>query len=120
MIAHRLRNGNATRCANTFESCRDVNAIAVDIVAIDDHVAEIHADSKLDAPVIGGRRGALADLSLHLNRAGDGVHDARKFCKHAIAGKFDDATLVRRDLGVDQLAANLLQLRKRAGFVGAH
>ena len=42
MIAHRLRNGDASRLCHAFETCRDIDAVAVDVVAFDNDVAEVY------------------------------------------------------------------------------
>src|SRR5207237_4915903 len=46
--------------------------------------------------------------------------NAGKFGQNAVAGEFNDATVVLRDPRVDYFAANLLQLRERAGFICPH
>ena len=48
VIAHRLRNGDAARLCQALEPCRDVDPVAVDVVAFDDDIAEVYADAKLD------------------------------------------------------------------------
>ena len=48
VIAHRLRNGDTSRLCQAFETCRDVDTVAVDVVAIDNDIAEVYPDAKLD------------------------------------------------------------------------
>ena len=42
--------------ASAFEPCRDVDAVAVDVVALDDDVADVDADAELDPLVLRYRR----------------------------------------------------------------
>ena len=107
-------------CGDAFEARRDIHAVAEDVVALDDDVAEIDADAELDAPVLRHIGVALAHAALDLGGAGDRVHHARELHQHAVAGELDDAPLVLGDLGVDQLVAMRLERGKRAGLVSAH
>ena len=76
----------------------DVDAIAVEIAALDHHVAEIDADAQYNALVVGERRRSpLAMPLLQLDRAGDGVHGAGELDQHAVAHHLDDAALMLRN-----------------------
>ena len=106
--------------ANAFEPGGDVDAVAVDVVVVADDVAEIDADAELDAP-LGRHIGiALGHLALHLDRAAHRIDDAGEFDQHAVAGGFDDAAAMLRDLGIDEFAPDRLQRRERAFLVVAH
>ena len=97
MIADRLRNSDTTRSATLSKSRRDVDAIAVDVVAFDDDVAEIDADAEFNAALSWQLRVAILHPALNLDRAGDCVDYAGKFRENTIAGEFDDAALVLGD-----------------------
>jgi hypothetical protein len=88
-----------------FQPGCDVHAITVDVIAVDDDVAEIDAKAKLDPGRFGCIGIALAHAALHVDRAADGIHHARKLDEDAVAGGLDHATAVFRNLRVDQLAA---------------
>ena len=51
LIANRLRP-RSRRPGNALHPRRDIHAIAIDVVAFDDHVAEIDADAKFDAAIL--------------------------------------------------------------------
>ena len=85
-----------------------------------DHVALVNADTKLDALVRKCRCISLCHASLHFSRAAQSVYHADKFRQHAIAGIFDDTTVMLADLWVDQLDEMRLETFERALFVGAH
>ena len=91
-------------CGDALEPRRHVDAVAEDVVALDDDVAEIDADAEFDAAVLRHVGVALAHPALDFGGAGDRVHDARELHQHAVAGQLDDAPLMLGDLGVDQLA----------------
>ena len=56
---------------------------------------------------------------LHLDRAAHGVDDAAEFDDRAVAGALDDAPMMRGDRGIDKIAAEAAQSRKRAILVRA-
>ena len=48
-----MRDGDAAGPGDAFEPRGDVDAVAEDVVVLDDDVAEIDADAEFDAPVLG-------------------------------------------------------------------
>ena len=77
--------------ASTLETRRDVDAIAEDIVVLDDHVAQIDADAELDP----SRRRHIGIAQRHpaldFGGARHGVNDAAELDQHAVTGRLDDA-----------------------------
>jgi hypothetical protein len=98
----------------------DVDAVAIEIVALDDHVAQIDADAQFDAVVRRDTRVPLGHRLLHRDRAAHRVDDARKFHKHAVAGGLDDAALVLGDLRIEELMAQRFEAFERAFLVRPH
>ena len=77
----------------------------IDVVALDDHVAEIDADAQFDALVVRRHRCSRSAIaSLHLDRAAHRIDDAGKLHQQAVAGGLDDAAVVLGDLRIDELA----------------
>ena len=77
-----------------FEPRGDIDAVAIEVVALDDHVAEIDADAEFDAAVrrdAGFRSGIAA---LHRDCATHRIDDAGKLHQQTVAGGLDDAALV--------------------------
>ena len=97
----------------------DVDAIAKDVVAIDDHVAEIDADPQLETAL--GRDRVIDGVrcSLHLDGAVQRVDDARKIRQQAVARGADDPPVMRRDQRVDR-AAQPSERLMRTRFILAH
>ena len=75
------------------------------------------ADAKLD-PLVRRQAGVALDHAvLHFDRAAHRVDDAAEFDDAAIAGAFDDAAVMGGDGGVDEIAAQPPEARKRAILV---
>src|ERR1700730_19349875 len=53
LIAPGPRNADAARLGEPLEPRGDIHAVAKDVTALGDHVAEINADAKADAPLFG-------------------------------------------------------------------
>jgi hypothetical protein len=69
-------------------------------VLVDDDVAEIDADAKLDAPRIRNIGIAQHHFALQLNRTTHRINDARKLDEQTVASGLDDAAAVLVDLGI--------------------
>jgi hypothetical protein len=51
MIMNRIGDEHPAGIGQGFDPRRDVDAVAIEVVALDDHIAEIDADAQLDAVV---------------------------------------------------------------------
>ena len=120
MLAHRLRDGDAARPGNAFQPRRDIDAVAENVVALDDDIAKVDADAKLDAAVVGDIGVAARHAALDGGGAFDRVHDAWELNQYAVAGQFDDPALAATDFGLDQLGLVPLQALQGADLIGAH
>jgi hypothetical protein len=79
----------------------------------------MNADAKLDAAL--GRQAsvALGHAILHLDGAAHGVHHAAEFYQHAVACALDDATVVDRNRGFDEIASQCPEAGKGSIFIRA-
>ena len=101
----RPRDQDAARLGKLLQAGGDVDAVAVDVLAVDDHVAEVDADAERK-PVLGRQGGvALAQGLLDVDSAGQRLDDAREVGQHAVTRRADDAAVVLGDEPVDDLAA---------------
>ena len=82
---------------------RHVDAVAVNIVAINGNVAEIDADAEGQAPVLVDRFVAPRHAELNGDGAVDGADHAREFQQQPVAHGLDDAPAMLGDQLVDQL-----------------
>ncbi len=106
--------------ANRLQPRGDVDAVAVDVVPIDDHVAEIDPDAECDALVLGDFGIAVDHRPLNLDGAAHRVDHARKFHQHAVAGGLDDPAVMLLDFRIDELAAMRLEPVEGAFLVRSH
>ena len=119
VVVDRPRDQDAARLGELLQAGGDVDAVAVDVLAVDDHVAEVDADAELE-PVLRREGGvALAQGLLDADSAGQRLDDAREVGQHAVARRADDAAVVLGDEPVDDLAAGP-QAGVRAGLVAVH
>ena len=118
LVAHGSGDADAAGRRERFESRGDVHAVAEDVVvAVDDDVAQIDADAKVDAQIRGGPLVALGERALHADRAAQRGVGARELDEHAVAGRLDEAPAQVGNGRVDHLGANRAQVRERPGVV---
>ena len=120
LIAHRAGDADAAGLGEHLETRRDVDAIAEDVVLLDDDVAQIDADAELDPPRRRHIGIAPRHPPLHFGRARHRINDAVEFHQHAVAGGLDDAAAVLGNRGIDELEPVGLQAGKRPRLVNLH
>ncbi len=124
LVAHLLigggRQADPVWLANPFEPRCDIDPVAHQIaVRLFDDVAQVDADTNVDALVGRHARVAFGEAALHLQRAPDSFDHAAKLDHRAVAGALDEPTVVDGDGGVDEVAAQGPQARKRPLLVSA-
>ena len=100
---------DTARLGDAFDPRRDVDAVAKDILAFDDDVADIDADPELDRIGLGTTGIVLAKLSLNFDGASDGIHGACEFHQRAVAHELDDTAGMGGNRRIDQLAPQGVQ-----------
>ena len=106
-------DAHAARLGDPLEARRDIDAIAENIVVVEDDVADMDADAKLDLRSVRHVDIPLRHRALNFHRTTGRIHGTGELDQHAVAGGLDDATVVRRDAGIDQCLAQHFQLRQR-------
>ena len=119
MLVGRARNQHAARLANPLQPRRDIDALAENVVALDQHVAEVDADAVDDALGLGHVGVALGHQLLDGDRAFDGGDDGRKFQQQPVAHRLDDAPAELRHERPRRLAM-LAHRARRPRLVLAH
>jgi hypothetical protein len=114
MVIDRVGDEYPTGLGQGFDPRGDVDAVAVEVVALDDHIPEIDADAQLDAVVGPDIRVPLGHRLLHRNRAVHRIDDAGKLHQQAVAGGLDDAAPMFGDLRIDELAVQRFEAFERA------
>jgi hypothetical protein len=104
-----VRDANATRLRNPFKASGDVDAVAKDIVVIDDDVTDVDADAKFDPLDLRHRSILLSHTALDLNGAAHRIYDTAELSEHAIARVLDDLATMFADLGISEPTQTLPQ-----------
>jgi hypothetical protein len=104
------RDADRARVSQAFEAPRDVHAIAIDVVVLDDHVAEVDADPERDALVRRALGLVLGHGALDLGGREHRAHCARELDQRAVAGQLDDAALWRPIAGSIRSRRRVLSL----------
>jgi hypothetical protein len=120
LVTHDPADADPARLGQGFQPRRDIDAIAEDVVVVDDDVAEIDADAKLDAALARDTVIAQRHLALQFDRAAHRIDDAREFDQQPVAGRLDNAAAMLGNFGVHQFAPGYLERRERALLVLAH
>jgi hypothetical protein len=92
LVAHHTADTDPTRLGHRFEPRGNVDAVAEDVVAVDDDVAEIDADAEVDTAL--RRLGMVGHRRLPLGRTLDGVDDTGELDEQAVAGGLHDTPMV--------------------------
>jgi hypothetical protein len=120
MVAGNARDADAARSRQSLKPGRDVDAVAVNIVGVRDHVADIDPDAKAQAALLGHIQIAVGHRALNFGRTTHRVDDAGEFRQHAVTGGLDDPTAMLADLRIDHLAQMRLEAFVRSFLIDAH
>ncbi len=120
LVANRVRDENAARLGQRLQPGGDIDAVPEDILRFDDHIAEVDANSKIDALVLWDIIVAVSHCALDFRGAADRIQHTRKFGQHAVAGVFYDAPAMLLDLRIDQLTEMRLQALVSPLFIHSH
>src|SRR6516164_403727 len=101
LVIHCPGNTNPARLSERFEASRNIDAVAEDVVFLDDHVAQIDPDAEPDPALLGHVRLTVDHPSLDLYGAAHRVDHARELCQEAVAGILDSAAAMLGDLRID-------------------
>jgi len=95
-------DADAARLRDPLQARSDVDAVAKDIIVIDDDVTDVNADAELD-PVVLRHVGILpGHAALDFNRKARRIDGTGEFDEHAVAGRLDYPSAMRGDGGIDQ------------------
>jgi hypothetical protein len=92
----------------------------VPILAIDDHVAQIHANPRVDAAILGHLLVALGHAALNGNRAFHGIDHAAELGPEPVPCQLEDAPFVFFDLGLEQFRAVRPEPHERIRLILLH
>ena len=104
LLVHRAGDHDAAGLGQGLEARGDVDAIAVDLLAAHDHVAQVDTDPELELALARERSVARRQLRLGRDGAGNGVRDARELGQHVVAHGVHDAPAVLAHQAGDAVA----------------
>src|SRR5262249_52045067 len=81
-----VRHADATRLGQDLQAGSDVYPVTEYVVTLGDDVAEVDANTKSDASVIGYLSRAVSHRRLNFDRAAHRIHHARELQQQAVAG----------------------------------
>ena len=119
MVAHRARDADTADRTRRLQPGGDVHAVAVQVGAVRDHVADVDADAEADAAVRRLVAVIHRHLLLHLDRAAHRAVDAVERDQQRVAAGLHHPAAVLADRRVDQRAPQRAQAAQRAGIVQA-
>jgi hypothetical protein len=111
---------HAAYLGESFDPRGDVDAVAIEIVAFDDHVAEIDPNAQFDAAIRLNADVSLRHRLLHRDRTAHRIDDAGKFHQQAVAGGLDKPPMVLGDFRIEELAAQRFEAFERAFLIRPH
>ena len=120
LLVHRLGHEDASGLRNGLQARGNVDAVAVDIVLLDDDIREVDADAEAHAPVVLQVGVARLGGLLHLGGEGHGIHHAAELGQEAVAQRLDDAPARLGNQRIDDGGLPRHQLGQRARFVALH
>ncbi len=117
VVVNRAGDQDAARLGHRLQAGSDVDAIAIEIAALDHHISQVDADAQHDPAIfwliaIGGGHGLLQiDGELH------GINGAAELDEPPVTHDLEDAALVAGNQGLQHFLASRLERRQRAGLV---
>ena len=117
MVVGGAGDHDPARLRNAFKARRDIDAVAIEIAALDHDITEIDTDAQHDVAILGQIAVGGGHASLQLDRTLHGIDRAAELDQHAIAGHLENPALVPGDQRLQHLLASRLESRQRAGFV---
>ena len=119
-FADGARDDDATGRGLGFEAGRHVHAIAVEVFAFHDQIAEVQADPEHDARVFRLVAVGFSHGLLECDSGAERIHGAWELGQRTIAGQLDQPAAVPGQCRLEPLLAVLPQARKRAALVPPH
>ena len=113
-------NANAAGLGQRLEPRGNVDTVAVDVVALNDHITEIDSDPQHDLRLAQDFIRRRVVRALHRKGTIHGIDHAAKFDDGATADQLDNAAVIGGDRRIENSLPVLLEGRQRARFVGPH
>jgi hypothetical protein len=99
-----VRDTDAARLGKTFQARGNVDPVSEDVLVVNDDIANMDADAKLDPQLLRDPGILLDDATLNFNRALQRVDRTGELHQQPVTRSLDDASLVFGDHRIDDLA----------------
>ena len=120
LVVNDTRHHDAAGLGQGLKPRRYIHAVDVNVVAIDNDVANVEADAELDSLFRGNVCIAIGHSALDVHCAAHGIHNAYKFDQHPVASRLHDASAMLDNPWINKFFAMCFELPQRAFFVNAH
>jgi hypothetical protein len=120
LVVNIAGDANAAGLGKALETGRDVDAIPIDVVVLDDNVSDVDPEPEPELLLLRELAISLGDPFLDIDRALDRIDRARELGEYPIAGRLDDTSMVLSKRAFDQCGPKLLETGVRALLVHLH
>src|SRR5215472_5476508 len=120
LLEDRMRDADPVGPGQTLEPCRDIDAIAKNVLRFGDDVADIEADAEGQLTVLWNAGIAKTHPALNFDCAHHRLNRAGEFREHSVAGRFDDPSSMLPYPRDEQLPEVGLVMLMGALFVDPH
>jgi hypothetical protein len=120
VIPHRTRDDDPARLCQPFQPGGDIDPIAIDVISLNDNIAEVDPDAEGDVLVGPKVRVPLADALLNPDRAAHSLDDTGELRQEAVAGFLDEGRAMCRGRSLDQIAIQSREARVSTLLVARH
>src|SRR5207237_10632560 len=103
LVADNSARADSPRFCHRLQPRGDIDAVAMNVVAINDDVADVDANTKVKTLMGRSSCITLGHATLHVDRTAHRIDNAREFQQQTITGCLDYPAAILVDLGVDQL-----------------
>ena len=124
LVAHtsmdHVGDADPARLRKLFKTCSDIDAIAMDVLVLDDHIAKVDTNAKNYLPVVGfsvlPHRHAVLDFRRALKR----IDDAAELDEKSISHRLDESAPVFVNGGSHHFVDLVVKSRPRTSLIHAH
>src|SRR6516164_1930475 len=120
LVVSLTRDANATSRRDPFETGSNIDAVSIQVIALNDDIAEMHTDAKCHLALDSRSRAARCHFTLNFSRTSDPLDNTRKLRKQTVAHQLHCAAAMLRDRRLDHFGAMLMQQGECSSLVFAH
>ena len=120
LLEDRTRDVYTTLLGESLQTRCDVDTIAKYIIALDDHVAKVDANTKHNSTAVRNIGIAHSHAALNSKAALHSINGACEFDQQAVTHLLYEPPMKSGYRRVDELTVMAMKGRQRSGFVGSH